>query len=353
MAEHEWPEDMPRMGQLMEEASVWFARMRGPDAESYRPDFEHWLALGAAHRGAYNRAGEIFAMGRFLAAEKAEAQSPANDDEPARWRWAAIAAGAALVVSVTGWIVFQQRATVFGPPVQIAETSPTRASNAPQRYTTVAGERRSIKLTDGSVVELDAASELTEHFDPSTRELRLVRGRARFDVAHENRPFMVLAGGGSVTARGTLFDVIMGENKQVTVRLLRGAVDVERPRIGKSSSETTAIARLEPGETLSFASFSPVAIDKSSSSSQLHSLAPVPALSPVREFDRALLSTVVAEANKGSATAIRLSDPSIGTLKVSGRFRIDDADQVAERLAALFDLEAERTQTGEITLRRR
>jgi len=354
MAEHEWPEDMPRMGQLMEEASVWFARMRGPDAESYRPDFEHWLALGAAHRGAYNRAGEIFAMGRFLAAEKAAAQSPANDDEPVRWRWAAIAAGAALIVSVTGWVAFQQKAAVFGSPVQIAETtSPKSASTAPERYTTGVGEHRSIKLKDGSVVELDAESELAEHFDTSTRELRLVRGGARFDVAHESRPFVVLAGGGSVTARGTLFDVILSDNHRVTVRLLRGAVDVERPRTAKASDTSSAVARLEPGETLSFASISPIVIDKSSSSSQLHSLAPVPGVSPVREFDRALLSSVVAEANKGSATAIRLSDPSIGTLKVSGRFRIDDADQVAERLAALFDLEAERTRTGEITLRRR
>lgn len=340
------------MGQLMEEASIWFARMRGPDAESYRPDFEHWLALGAAHRGAYNRAGEIFAMGRFLAAEKAAAQSPANDDEPTRWRWTAIAAGAALVVSATGWIAYQHKTAVFGSPVQIAGISATRASNAPQRYTTGFGERRSITLTDGSVVDLDASSEMTEHFGPSMRELRLIRGRARFDVAHENRPFIVLAGGGTVTARGTLFDVILGDNSRVTVRLLRGAIDVERPSAGKSSDTPSAIARLEPGETLSFASIPPIANDKSWNSSQLHPVAPVSELAPVREFDRALLATVVAEANRGSATSIRLSDPSLGTLKVSGRFRIDDADQVAERLAALFDLEAERTRSGEITLRR-
>lgn len=352
MAEHEWPEDLPRMGQLMQEASVWFARMRGPDAESYRSEFEHWLALGAAHRGAYNRAGEIFAMGRFLAAEKAAADAPANDDEPTRWRWAAIAAGAAFLVSVAGWAVFQQGAPVISPPGQIAGTTSTHVSNQAQHYTTGIGERRSVKLADGSSVELDAQSELTVRFDSSKRELRLERGRARFDVAHETRPFVVQAGGGSVTARGTLFDVILGENKRVTVRLLRGAVDVERPNTGEASNALRAIARLAPGETLSFASISPVALDKTSSGSQLHPLTPVVELSSVREFDRALLSTVIAEANQGSATSIRIFDPSIGTLRVSGRFRIDDADQVAERLAALFDLEAERTRTGEITLRR-
>ncbi len=32
------------MDQLTREGSLWFARMRGPDAQSYRPQFEHWLS---------------------------------------------------------------------------------------------------------------------------------------------------------------------------------------------------------------------------------------------------------------------------------------------------------------------
>jgi ferric-dicitrate binding protein FerR (iron transport regulator) len=51
MAEDDMPEPMPRMDQQMREASLWFARMRGPDAEEWRPQFEQWLALGASHRG--------------------------------------------------------------------------------------------------------------------------------------------------------------------------------------------------------------------------------------------------------------------------------------------------------------
>lgn len=53
MAEDDMPEPKPRMDQQMREASLWFARMRGPDAEEWRPQFEQWLALGASHRGAY------------------------------------------------------------------------------------------------------------------------------------------------------------------------------------------------------------------------------------------------------------------------------------------------------------
>ena len=72
--------------QQMREASLSFARMRGPDAEEWRPQFEDWLALGASHRGAYNRAGEIFALGRFMAAQD-EDQTEANDNEESGRHW--------------------------------------------------------------------------------------------------------------------------------------------------------------------------------------------------------------------------------------------------------------------------
>ena len=52
---------------LLEEAAAWFARMRGPQAEVSRKEFERWLARGALHPAAYNRAAEAFAMGKLLA----------------------------------------------------------------------------------------------------------------------------------------------------------------------------------------------------------------------------------------------------------------------------------------------
>src|SRR3546814_16243951 len=71
------------------------------------------------------------------------------------------------------------------------------------------------------------------------------------------------------------------------------------------------------------------------------------------DLERTPLSAVVAEANRDSATSIRLADPGIGALRVSGRFRVDNADLVADRLAVLFDLDVERTKSDEITLRKR
>ncbi|NMN06756.1 MULTISPECIES: FecR domain-containing protein [unclassified Novosphingobium] len=351
MADNEQPDGFPRMDQLTREGALWFARMRGPDADSYRPEFEHWLSLGASHRDAYDRAGEIFALGRFLAAQKTEIENEANDNEPVgrKWRWVGLAASVLLVVGAGSWFANIEMRGSANRPVQVAQLDRTSTTER-QVYDTVVGGRRAIHLADGSVVDLDEGSELATNFTNDRRELKLERGRARFQVAHEGRPFIVRAGGGSVTARGTVFDVILGRDKRVTVRLLRGAVDVERPQGAKDGRGAPAIARLEPGEVLSFAAITPVSLPGMSLKSGIGPATLTPPQPLIREYERTPLSAVVAEANKDSATSIRLGDPGIGTLRVSGRFRVDNADQVADRLAVLFDLEVERTKSDEITL---
>ncbi|PZU06065.1 FecR family protein [Sphingomonas sp.] len=353
MTKNEPPEGMPRMDQLMREASLWFARMRGPDAKAYQSDFEHWLSLGASHRDAYERAGEVFAMGRFLAAQREEIEAQANDNEPARhrWTWAAIAASLLLVLGAGGWFATERRGPAGGV-TQVAQLSKGPAVEQ-ARYDTVVGGRRNVRLGDGSVIELDEGSELSTNFGATRRELRLERGRVRFEVAHESRPFIVFAGGGSVTARGTVFDVILGTDRRVTVRLLQGAVDVERPEGPRGSSGAAAVARLEPGEVLSYAAITPAALPGLTGKTTVEPTTPKPDQPLIREYERTPLSAVIAEANRDSSTSIRLGDPGIGALRVSGRFRVDNADQVADRLAVLFDLDVERTKSDEITLRKR
>ena len=40
---------------LRRDASAWFARMQGPDADRYRLEFERWRAADPARRLAYER----------------------------------------------------------------------------------------------------------------------------------------------------------------------------------------------------------------------------------------------------------------------------------------------------------
>src|SRR6185312_4234054 len=88
------------------------------------------------------------------------------------------------------------------------------------------GERRVVTLSDGSQITLDSRSEVTVRYTAAARTLTLVRGQARFDVAHDvGRPFTVTALGHKVVATGTAFDVdLLGPKLLVT--LLNGHVVV-------------------------------------------------------------------------------------------------------------------------------
>jgi transmembrane sensor len=354
MAEREMPDGIPRSDKMMREASTWFARMRGPDADTYRADFDHWLSLEASHRGAYNEAGEIFAMGRFLASEQAKQSFKANDNGTPVRRWSRVAAAAAFTIAIGGasWLSMLHHRDGNHSATQIALQRSAGLPVVWQHFATDNRARRSIKLADGSVVELEADSTLSTQFSPDKRELRLEQGRARFNVAHDGRTFTVLAGGGSVTARGTIFDVILGPDKHVTVHLLRGVVDVVPPEQGKAPGEQAPVTRLSPGDSLRFASVVSPSPVHSLPQFDIERATPVPRPAVIREFDQTPLSALVTETNSYSTSSIRLADPYIGALRVSGRFRIDDPNQVAERLANLFDLEMIKSKGGVITLRR-
>lgn len=349
------PGEAPRQDQLLEEASLWFARMRAPDAETYRPDFEDWLASDSAHRGAYNRAGEVFALGKFLS-ETPDLQTIEDRNKPAGglgWRPLAMAACALLLIGLGAWFNWGSIASRFGPNLP-GGTQITTSNVDTKRFAADASVPRALTLDDGSKITLEPGSLLTVRFDTKQRELSLERGQARFEVAHEERPFVVMAGGGSVTARGTIFDVIIARDNSVTVHLIRGAVDVARPTQTAAAGEAGAnITRLAPGETLSFGSLIAPAMAEAT--------APMIAAPPLQsletngaiEFEKTPLSQVIAQTNQGATPSIRLADPAIGNLQVSGRFRIDDPAHVAERLATLFDLQVDRPSRDEIVLKAR
>jgi transmembrane sensor len=93
-------------------------------------------------------------------------------------------------------------------------------------YATDIGEQRSVVLTDGSMIELNARSRIRVHFSPNRRDLDLLDGQALFRVAHDaGRPFLVHIGGTTVQAVGTQFDVYRKKTGTV-VSVVEGRVSV-------------------------------------------------------------------------------------------------------------------------------
>lgn len=341
--------DSPGKDGLLEEAATWFARMRGPDAEESRAEFEKWLARGALHRRAYNRAAEVFAMGKLLAEDEHQNAAPAGR---AKWREPRLLGGvmaAVLVMATTGWFLLHgsslERNDPKGwPVIGLSATGPVAelaTSNEPQ----------SIRLADNSLVRLASGTSLAVQFGHAERRLLLERGIARFYVAHEPRPFIVSAGGGYVVAHGTVFEVALARDRRVTVGLIEGAVDVTAPMPANNPRRQRQQRRLRPGEKMSFV----VAEEPASAVSPAEaSFGPAGAwgqsTTGAVDFSSITLAELIRLANQGTSRPIRIRDEGTGRLRMSGTFRIDDTEVLAQRIAVLFNLAIDRSNPAEIVL---
>ena len=306
---------------LRREASAWFARMQGPDADRYRLDFERWRAADPAHRLAYERLEGVWrvsarlgetSLGRARTLSRRHVWTGMTPE----WRYA-IGAFAVVVLGVTSWLSVQHLAKgegVLGPAAQVA---------------TPIGGLRTVRLADGSTVTLDTDSAMSVAFGTSQRLIHLVRGRARFDVAHDApRPFVVEAAGGQVTARGTLFDVDL-TRPAMRVTLYRGAVDVGSSKGAAGQS----VAHLVPGQRFTAASaFAAPAVLPAPSGEDRW-------VSGMLSFDDEPLADVIAQANRYTTHSIMLGDPHLSGLRVTGAFRSGDSEALARSLAATFNLQ--------------
>jgi len=323
--------------ELAREAATWFARMRGPDAEARQDEFEAWLARAPEHLAAYNRASEVFALGKLLADEPVAAPKPRRT-----WRRAPLAAATACLLACGIWIGTRHQPA----PQQAASVTPAPAR---QLLATEAGEERLARLEDGSTARLASDSRLAIAFGKTQRLLVLEKGSARFDVHHETRPFIVMAGGGTVTARGTMFDIDLTRNGQVEVRLIRGVIDVQLPHA--RPDRPAPVRRLVAGENIAFVvqqSLSPLTPQMAATQEVA---GPIDADTDARNFASVPVATLVAEANRSATRPIRLADGALGDERVSGRLRVDDTEKLARRLSGLFGWSVDTSDPNVIVLK--
>jgi transmembrane sensor len=71
------------------------------------------------------------------------------------------------------------------------------------------------------------------------------------------------------------------------------------------------------------------------------------------DFDSTPLADIIEQANRYSPVHIVLGDPGLRATRISGTFRINDPEILAQRLAEILDLETTRTTNEQLVLTRR
>jgi len=295
-----------------------------------------WLAADPAHARAFGlaeRGWDAFdasADDEILAAMRVHALAPRRQAWLGWPQFAAVAAAVLLLVTAGLWWMPSLLPGGSGPAVQeIAWT----------RYAAPDGQVRDVTLADGSVMTLDAGSVAETHFSGDGRAIRLVRGRALFEVAHDpSRPFGVMAASRRVVALGTRFVVDLDDD-MLKVMLIRGKVAVEP--MGKGDAVT-----LKPGQRFTehdgavSVAMVPAPVETPAWSQGLVDLNDVP------------LGQAVAEINRHAAVRVVIRDPAVAALRVSGQFRAGEPERFARTVAELHGLRVIR-RVGEIELARK
>ena len=305
--------------------------MRGPESAALRARLESWLAQDERHRRAYSDAAEIFAMGKVLqAAPDASETVPAP--APKRHRALMIAGLACLIAAGAGVLVIDRFDT------RGSEADDVRASDGRGQVLLATGERQRIMgLPDGSSVILDRSTQVTVVFSARRRLVQLEGGRARFDVAHDGRPFSVAVGTTMVTARGTVFDVLRAPSGLVAVHMLRGVVDVkaadQKLRLSDGQSATLGGGRL-PAKAREVG-------DRSGGW-----------VSRRIDCDRVPLGSILTQARAHAGPDITLASTDLASIRVSGTFRLDDRRHLADNLALALQLRLVEAPSGALMLSR-
>lgn len=287
-----------QVAEVRAQAAAWLARLR---SEERRPEdeagFRAWLAESEVHRQAFDGINTVW--------EAAGALPRMPRRRPVESRRAVMASLAALVVgagSVGVW----------------------RAANA-GTYATAVGEQRRVALDDGSMIILDTNSKVRVDLGNERRAVRLIRGRAHFEVVRDSRrPFVVEAAGKQVVAVGTAFEVTR-EKDEVCVLVTKGEVAVFDPKFtGKQTVERGARVTLtDTGPKL-----------------DRPDLARVTAWQQGRAvFENDTLADAVAQMNRYSRRPIVIDGADAAGMHVSGVYSTGDTEAFARSLATLLPLD--------------
>lgn len=276
-----------------EQAARWTSRLDGGELSATdRLALHAWLDEDPAHRTAFEHYQIICDDTAEAIPALAQVSPIARPDAvpTSRWpRWLPAVTGLAAALAISAvWLVPYVRDT--------------------GRVTTIAAQRSTLALPDGSRTDLNARTALFTDFRHGRRFVRLEKGEAFFSVAKDTaHPFSVETPGGTVRVTGTQFNVRLAPDGRPEVTLLEGSVEIQN---------SLAHLVLAPGQQLS-------------ATSELRTLSPrdLERLTAWREGRIVLNGLTLAEAAEQFAAfhdkRIDVA-PELATRQMGGSYALDD-----------------------------
>jgi transmembrane sensor len=208
-------------------------------------------------------------------------------------------------------------------------------------YATPVGGRETIRLADGTTIELNTNTIVRTAFSEKRRTVELVRGEAFFQVRHdERRPFVLLAANHRVIDLGTKF-LAREDGTRLKVVLIEGSAKVETG----TDTNNAKSALLKPGDE-AVATADSLHITRKSDK-QLES--ELGWQRGVLVFQRATLVEVAREYNRYNSRKIVIADAKAGARLITATLPTNDVTGFARMAKNFLGLHVEERE-GEIVI---
>ncbi len=345
-------------------AAAWMAQHDDGLTPAQSAEFAAWRAADPRHDAAVRRLDTAWTTMQQLREYRPEAARHPDRDvlEPIGTRpqrapfraWVTtVSLAASLALAAVWW--FTGSALTGGRSANTFATTPE-------------GYER-VSLADGSMVELNAGSEIKVEYSSGERRVRLTRGEAHFTVTRNPaRPFIVEASGLAVRAVGTAFNVRLG-SADVEVLVTHGKVEVAsaaREPAGEAAGRSEDGSRVNLPTTTLLGASERVLIPAVRNVARVAAMEVAPKVEKIgaAEIREALawqgprlvfvdtpLAEVIAQFNRRNEVQIELAGPELGALPIGGSFRMENVDAFVRLLASSGDIAFERVSDHRVVLR--
>lgn len=344
--------------QISEEAVSWLLELEEDGSPECRAEFKSWLERSPSHMNefllvtaAYRELDGVDSQRRIdIAGHLRELQKGRLDNvhilpRDVSWRIAStsnhIAQDHGSRRPLRGWIA----ASIVLCALAWQWSFPLGA----ERYETGVGEQRSIKLADGSVVQLNTRSRLEVRYSARTREIRLLDGEALFAVEHDPaRPFRVLTDTANILAIGTQFNVYR-RAEDTMVAVVQGSVRVTTD-LPVTQLKTTAPAGLGAATHIDAASLGAGEQARIGKDGRVVTRADAAAAQATAwrqrklDFRGATLDEVAREFNRYNREQIRIEGDAVRAKRLNAVFNVDEPQALVEFLSSDPELRIERKE---------
>lgn len=356
------PISQDRRDRILQTAATWVSRIQEGEMPPEALDaWVQWLNASPEHQRAFDDVQTLWRrLGHYPYVRRTPADADTMDDDYTgeesveAWLQQRKASTRAKRAWSPPWLAVA--AIVMALTLAVSALWSFRIVSSPDvmTYRTVTAQHQSVTLPDGSVMDLGAASSATIAYTQRKRSVNLVEGIAYFSVAERaDYPFVVHAGGGTVTAVGTEFSV-QRRGREIAVVVSDGLVEVAKP-LPPTASVTLADPQRQP-EVVQLPAGQRVAYS-TNAGLQLPTTTDIHAATAWRDgqliFQDVPLAEAISDLNRYSRIPIQLRDADLGALRVTGYVVTSHVDGWLNGLEAVIPVTVTRSEDRVILSHRR